>query len=93
MVAISISGDSMSPILEDGYVAVVDTAVHNPKELAGRMVAARDPEGAVTVKWLRDVQGQLMLVAQHTSLRFQPIFLRPGWGIVGEVVWWIGHPA
>jgi hypothetical protein len=82
----------MSPVLESGYVAVIDTAVRDSKRLAGRMVAARDPDG-VTVKWLREAEGKLMLVAQHTSLRFQPVFLRPGWAILGEVVLWIGSPA
>lgn len=93
MVAIKIEGDSMSPVLENGYLVVVDTAVREPKRLVGRMIAARDPEGGVTVKWLREVEGTLLLVAQHTSLRFQPIILHPGWGIVGEVVWWIGKPS
>ena len=91
MVAIKIDGDSMSPVLEQGYIAVVDTAAHDAQKLIGRMVAARDPEGAVTIKWLRRVEGKLMLLPQHTSLRFQPIFLNPEWGIVGEVVWWIGQ--
>jgi transcriptional regulator with XRE-family HTH domain len=91
MVAIKIEGDSMSPVLEQGYIVVVDTAAREPKTLVGRMVAARDPDGAVTIKWLRQVDGKLMLLPQHTSLRFQPIFLNPGWGIVGEVVWWIGQ--
>jgi transcriptional regulator with XRE-family HTH domain len=93
MVAIRIAGDSMSPVLETGYIAVIDTAVHTAKELVGHMVAARDPEGAVTIKWLRDVEGRLMLLPQHTSLRFPPIFLHPGWELIGEVVWWIGRPA
>jgi transcriptional regulator with XRE-family HTH domain len=92
IVAIKVEGESMSPVLESGYIAMVDTADQDPKRLLGEMVAARDPDGAVTIKWLREVEGRLMLVAQHTSLRFQPIFLHPGWGIVGKVIRWIGLP-
>lgn len=93
--AIKITGDSMSPILEDGYVVAIDTADRDPKKLLNRMVAARDPEGGVTIKWLRKVGNDVMLIAQHTSPRYNPIFLNrePGWAIIGKVLFWIGRPS
>lgn len=91
---IRISGDSMSPLLEDGYVVAVDTAEVEAQRLYNEMVAARDPEGGVTIKWLRKVGPDLLLVPQHTSTRYQPIILTrtSGWKIVGRVVWWLGFP-
>jgi SOS-response transcriptional repressor LexA len=88
-------GDSMSPILEDGYVVAIDTADRDPKKLLNAMVAARDPEGGVTIKWLRKVGDDVMLIAQHTSPRYNPIFLNrePGWAIIGKVLFWIGKPS
>jgi SOS-response transcriptional repressor LexA len=91
---IPISGDSMSPVLEDGYLVVVDTAQADHSKLCNQMVAARDPEGGVTIKWLRKIGRDELLVAQHTSTRYQPIILNrePGWEVIGRVLWWIGRP-
>jgi transcriptional regulator with XRE-family HTH domain len=93
-VCISVRGESMSPVLEDGYIVALDTFDTEPKRLVNEMVAARDPDGGVTIKWLRHVGSELMLIAQHTSPRFQPILLNrePGWKVIGRVLWWIGKP-
>ncbi|HEX7289473.1 MAG TPA: S24 family peptidase [Candidatus Angelobacter sp.] len=101
IICFRIAGDSMSPILEEGYIVAVDTAQQDHAHLHGQMVAARDPEGGVTVKWLRRVGRDWMLVPQHTSKRHQPVILtREGsedgeasWQIVGKVLWWIGMPT
>jgi transcriptional regulator with XRE-family HTH domain len=90
---IKIDGNSMSPILEDGYVVAIDTTQRDLKKLVNEMVAARDPEGGVTVKWLRHAKHYL-LVAQHTSVDYNPQILNEdsGWEIIGKVLWWIGKP-
>ncbi|HET7871129.1 MAG TPA: S24 family peptidase [Terriglobales bacterium] len=101
IVCFRIAGDSMSPILEEGYIVAVDTDQHDQARLNTQMVAARDPEGGVTVKWLRRVGRDWMLVPQHTSKRHQPVILTrgnnsdegAGWKIVGKVLWWIGMPT
>lgn len=85
----------MSPVLEDGYMVIVDTHPIEHRNLYGQMVAAQDPEGGITVKWLRKVGREEMLVAQHTSTRYQPVILSsdPGWRIIGRVLFWIGKPS
>ena len=100
IVCIKVLGDSMSPMLEDGYIVAVDTSQTDRARLHGQMVAARDPEGGVTIKWLRLVGKQEMLLPQHTSKRHQPAVLsfgdddnETGWAIVGRVLWWIGMPS
>jgi SOS-response transcriptional repressor LexA len=100
MVCIKVQGDSMSPLLEDGYIVAVDTAQKDHSRLHGQMVAARDPEGGVTIKWLRLVGKQEMLLPQYTSKRHQPAVLsfgddenETGWAVVGRVLWWIGMPS
>jgi SOS-response transcriptional repressor LexA len=91
-VCVRVQGDSMSPVLEEGYIVAIDTADRDPKKLVAQMVAARDPEGGVTIKWLRRVGEEMMLIAQHTSPRYNPIFLdrERGWIIIGRVLFWIG---
>lgn len=98
IVCIRVAGDSMSPFLEAGYIAAIDTSQTDFRKLVKQMVAARDPEGGVTIKWLRRSGKEFILVPQRTSPRHEPILLtRDGelisdWAIVGEVIWWIGMP-
>jgi transcriptional regulator with XRE-family HTH domain len=94
LVGLRVTGDSMSPVLENGYIALVDTSKHEPEQLVDRMVVARERDG-VTLKWLRYTDGIYMLVPQNTSIRHPVHVIRPGgeWSIVGEVVNWIGWPA
>jgi len=94
LVAVRVEGDSMSPFLNDGYIAVIDTADNSRKALYNDMVAVRDPEGAVTIKWLRRNGPDEILVAHHTSVRHQPMVItgNDDWKVIGKVVWWIGKP-
>lgn len=93
-VCIRVVGDSMSPVLEEDYIVCVDTKQSDPAQLFGQMVIARDPHGSVTIKWLRKVDGEIMLLPQNTSLRHPPILISKmsGWKIIGRVLWWIGEP-
>ena len=91
---VKVEGDSMSPILESGYIAILNIASRDAKLLDGRMVAARDGDG-ITIKWLRKQSRDLyLLVPQHTSPRHQIQIMQPDgeWSIVGEVLKWIGEP-
>lgn len=96
-VCLTVSGDSMSPLIEDGYIVVVDTRARDPRELVDAMVAAVDTrKNATTIKWLRKVEDadDYMLVPQHTSKRHKVVLIsRPGqWRIAGRVLRWIGQP-
>jgi SOS-response transcriptional repressor LexA len=91
--ALKVKGDSMSPIIEDGYIVLVDTSQRDPARLIGSMVAARE-DGGITIKWLRKEGKFYQLVPQHTSVRHPVRVLTADqdFGIVGRVVKWIGEP-
>jgi repressor LexA len=91
--AIKVSGDSMAPIVNDGYVVIIDVNQRDPRRLEGKMIAAREGD-AVTIKWLRRDKGTYLLVPQHVSPRIPVRVMREedDWGIVGEVLKWIGYP-
>jgi SOS-response transcriptional repressor LexA len=96
--AIRVEGDSMSPILEPGYIVLVDTSDKDPKRLVNQMVAARAEDG-VTIKWLRKEKSRgesvYLLVPHHTSIRHPVRIIAEGSdevSIVGKVVKWIGEP-
>lgn len=84
----------MSPILEPGYIVLVDTGDRDPRRLVNQMVAARADDG-VTIKWLRKEKETYILLPNHTSLRHPVRIISPGSdsvSIVGRVVKWIGEP-
>lgn len=91
--ALHVSGDSMAPIVNDGYIVIVNTGQRDPKKLIERMVAAREGDG-ITIKWLRRDGDLYLLVPQHVSTRHPVRVMRPegDFSIVGAVVKWIGEP-
>jgi phage repressor protein C with HTH and peptisase S24 domain len=93
-IAIKVTGSSMEPSLRDGYTVVVDVRERPPEELVNCMVLARNPAGEILVKYLRRTQGEFLLVAEHTSMDYNPVLLsrEPNWSIIGRVLWWIGEP-
>ena len=94
LVGIRVEGDSMSPILESGYIAIVDVAQHTMGKLVNQMVAAREGDG-VTLKWLRQQEDLFLLVPQNTSSRHPVRVLKAedDWSIIGAVVTWVGFPS
>jgi SOS-response transcriptional repressor LexA len=91
--ALRIVGDSMSPILEEGYIVIVDTDSRDRRHLLGSMVAARSSNG-VTIKYLQQSGEQFLLVPQNMAAH-NPIRIvqeEGEWSLVGRVVRWIGAP-
>jgi SOS-response transcriptional repressor LexA len=91
--AVKIEGDSMSPILETGYVVVIDISRTEPEQLVDRMVAVK-VDDHLTIKWLRrePESGIYMLVPQNASVRHPIRIFNAGSSmvLVGEVVNWTG---
>jgi DNA-binding XRE family transcriptional regulator len=86
-----VRGDSMAPVLRDGYIIVVDTSDTNRKQLVDKMVVAWHPDKGITVSWLKMVDGGEALVSQ--SAQYLPVVLSrdKSWRVIGKVLWWIGR--
>jgi SOS-response transcriptional repressor LexA len=93
-VCVKVKGDSMSPVLLDGYVVAIDTTITERKALYRQMVAAIGPSDGCTIKWLRKSGKDELLVPQHTTPFYDPIVItnNPEWRIIGKILWWLGHP-
>lgn len=92
--ALRIVGDSMAPVIGDGYIVIVDVSKRDPKKLVEHMVAAREGDG-ITIKWLRRDGNTFLLVPQHVTPRHPVRVMRAegSFSIVGEVIRWIGAPT
>jgi hypothetical protein len=83
-----VRGNSMAPVLCDGYIIVIDTSVNDPERLVGKVVVAWHKENGLTVSWLKTVDGSPTLVSE--SQQYGSIRLKPHWRVIGKVLWWIG---
>lgn len=94
IVAVRVKGDSMAPLVNDGYTVLIDLSDRDPKHLVNKMVVAHNGEG-VTVKFLRQDKKDYLLVPYNVSPRHDVMVFRPkeGWSIVGAVIMWIGTPG
>ncbi|MFQ5778181.1 MAG: helix-turn-helix transcriptional regulator [Terriglobia bacterium] len=85
---IRVAGDSMEPVLRDGYIVAVDASVADERRLQHKMVVALVDEGA-TIKWLDRVGKQWVLTPENKAYRQHA--LSSDDKIIGRVAWWYGH--
>ncbi len=86
-----VHGDSMMPVLRDGYIIVVDTSETDLTHLADKMVIAWHVQKGITVSWLKKIDGREALCSE--SAEYSPVMLtaKNGWRVIGKVIWWIGR--
>lgn len=86
LVAVRIKGNSMSPVLPDGSVAVVDR--DDRRVVRGGLYVIR-LDGGVTVKYVSRDGADLVLVPENREHHEQRVTVREGEAdpIVGRVVW------
>lgn len=88
---VRVRGDSMAPLLPDGAIVGLDLAARDPRQLDGRIVAARIEDG-VTIKWLELGDGVILLRPENRE--HKTLCLHPGPDdapIIGRVTWWWAH--
>lgn len=85
LVAIRVRGDSMTPVLPDGCVVIVD---RRDKRLVRGAAYVVRVDSAVTVKYLEREPGALVLIPENREHREQRVTIREGEPdpIVGRVV-------
>ncbi|MFQ5695011.1 MAG: S24 family peptidase [Terriglobia bacterium] len=88
LTCIRVKGDSMEPVLKEGYVVAIDSSLNDPRRLRGKMVLALQDEGA-TIKWLDRIGDQWVLTPENKTYNQRP--LGPDDRIIGRVAWWYGH--
>ena len=91
--AVRLCGDSMMPILRDGFLVVVNRVHRDAARLRGQMVAVRSKD-RLLVGWLAEESSSGRLVLRAENPRYPVLSLEsPAAGrIIGEVVFWCGMP-
>jgi len=90
--AIRVHGDSMSPTLEEGYLAVIEITSVGRRALYGDIVAALNPANDIVIGRLVHNDGQELLEPENKRFHAHVITGRLDWKILGRIILWIGSP-
>ncbi|MBZ5661046.1 MAG: XRE family transcriptional regulator [Acidobacteriia bacterium] len=88
-----VSGNSMAPLIHEGYILAVDSSQHDRSKLEGQIVIGWNKNKGLTVSRLKRY-GQAELL-QPENREYEPIVLngKEKWLILAKVLWWIGKES
>jgi SOS-response transcriptional repressor LexA len=90
-ISLRVKGDSMSPLILDGYLIAVDTSDASPRNLVGRIVVAwnRKSKQLIVSRLIRFDHTDALVSDQR---QYQSVLIarESEWRIVGRVLWWTG---
>jgi transcriptional regulator with XRE-family HTH domain len=89
-VCLRVKGDSMSPLILDGYIVAVDTSSTENNDLVGQIVIAWHKERGLLVSRLIRFDHMDALVSDRREYEAVSITAGSDWRIVGRVLWWTG---
>jgi transcriptional regulator with XRE-family HTH domain len=92
-VSLQVKGNSMSPLILDGYIIAVDLSDVPRDELLGQIVVAwNEQEKKLLVSRLIRFDHTDALISDQRE--YQTVSLSPEsqWRIMGRVLWWTGRP-
>jgi SOS-response transcriptional repressor LexA len=86
-----VRGNSMAPLIQDGFVVAVDSSEIDSGKLEGKVVIASHKDIGLTISRFRRFDHTEVL--QPDNAAYPPTILsaRHSWKIVGKVLWWIGR--
>ena len=90
-VCLRVKGDSMSPLILDGYIIAVDTSATENDDLVGHIVVAWHREQGLLVSRLIRFDHMDALVSDRREYDSVSITAGSDWRIVGKVLWWTGR--
>ena len=89
-ISLRVKGNSMSPLILDGYIIAVDMSSAIVDELLGQIVVASNIEKGLLVSRLIRFDHTEVLVSDHREFDSVSLIGPSGWRIIGKVLWWTG---
>jgi phage repressor protein C with HTH and peptisase S24 domain/DNA-binding XRE family transcriptional regulator len=90
-ICMRVRGNSMSPLILDGYIIAVDTSEVRHDVLIGQIVVAQDSEKGLLVSRLIRFDHTDALVSDQREYESVSVAAESSWRIVGKVLWWTGR--
>jgi phage repressor protein C with HTH and peptisase S24 domain len=90
-ICMRVKGNSMSPLILDGYIIAVDTSEVRHDMLLGQIVVAQHSEKGLLVSRLIRFDYTDALVSDQREYGSVSVAADSSWRIVGKVLWWTGR--
>jgi DNA-binding transcriptional regulator YiaG len=84
-----VKGNSMEPVLFNGYIIVADQKQSDRKKLGGKVVVAKHKKFGLVVSRYWRLNDSEALISDNRI--HDPVPLTSEWALVGKVLWWIGE--
>jgi SOS-response transcriptional repressor LexA len=85
-----VRGNSMSPLIKDGYIVVVDSSQKDRNALNGKLVIAWHKSIGLTVSEFRRYGDVEVLHPENREYKSLILDNKREWEILATVLWWIG---
>jgi len=85
-----VRGNSMAPLIQDGYVVAVDSSQIDRNGLNGKIVIAWHKDVGLTISRLRLYDQTVVLVPENSEYKAVTVSGKQPWKIVATVLWWVG---
>jgi SOS-response transcriptional repressor LexA len=85
-----VRGNSMAPLIEDGYIVAVDSSQNGQIQLNGKIVIAWHKDRGLTVTRLRRFDHTEVLEPENHGYEAITLGAKQRWTILAKVLWWIG---
>jgi len=89
-VCLRVRGNSMMPLIYDGYIVAVDTAQAYSPNLDGKLVLAWHTEMGLMVSRLQRYDHTEVLLPENKEYESIVMDDKHNWKILAKVLWWIG---
>jgi SOS-response transcriptional repressor LexA len=86
-----VRGDSMNPLIYDGYILAVDSSPGDRESLDGKIVIAWHKDMGLTVSRLQRYNQTEVLHPENRKYESITLNGKNRWKIVAKVLWWIGR--
>ena len=86
-----VKGNSMAPLIHDGYIVAVDAFLKDRAKLADCIVIAWNKDVGLTISRLKAFDGVDVLVPENREYQSVTMGKDQTWRILGKVLWWIGR--
>ncbi len=88
--SLRVRGNSMNPLIYDGFILVVDSSQTNRAQLNGKIVIAWHKNYGLTVSRFRRYDHTEVLHPENRDYESITLDRNNKWKIVAKVLWWIG---
>jgi SOS-response transcriptional repressor LexA len=88
---VRVRGNSMKPLIQDGFIVVVDSSEAEWAKLDGKIVIASHKDIGLTISRFHRYDHTEVLQPENNEYEAVTLSAKHSWKIVAKVLWWVGR--